>query len=168
MGNKFYDHQPEPNGSGFLERWEGLLLRPCVNGKHAIFHSQYLPWAWREGEGAAPPMSQLESCSKQQYTLGGIAGHPIHTFFFLLSLEFFFFFLTIFFLSFYLFIYFWLRWVFVAACRLFLVAASGGYSLLQCAGFSLWWLLLLRSTGSRHAGFSSCGTRASVVVAHRL
>ena len=41
-----------------------------------------------------------------------------------------------------------------------LVAVSGGYSSLQCAGFSLRWLLLLRSMGSRHAGFSSCGTRA--------
>ena len=59
-----------------------------------------------------------------------------------------------------LFIYFWLRWVFVAARRLSLVAASGGYSSLWCAGFSLWWLLLLRSTGSRRAGFSSCGTQA--------
>ena len=35
----------------------------------------------------------------------------------------------------YLFI-FWLRWVFVAAHRLSLVAASGGYSSLRCAGFS--------------------------------
>ena len=32
-----------------------------------------------------------------------------------------------------------------------------GYSLLWCAGFSLRWLLLLQSTGSRCAGFSSCG-----------
>ena len=40
-----------------------------------------------------------------------------------------------------------------------LVAASGGCSSLRCAGFS-WWLLSLRSTGSRHAGFSSCGSRA--------
>ena len=60
----------------------------------------------------------------------------------------------------YLFIYFWLRWVFVAARGHPLVVASGGYSSLQCAGFSLRWLLLLRSTGSRCAGFSSCGTRA--------
>ena len=37
------------------------------------------------------------------------------------------------------------------------VVVSGGYSSLWCAGFSLWWLLLLRGTGSRHAGFSSCG-----------
>ena len=49
-----------------------------------------------------------------------------------------------------LFIYFWLHWVFVAARRLSLVVASGGYySLLRCAGFSSRWLLLLRSTGSR-------------------
>ena len=33
-----------------------------------------------------------------------------------------------------------------------LVAASGGYSSLRCAGFSLQWLLLLRSTGSRCVG----------------
>ena len=37
---------------------------------------------------------------------------------------------------------------------------QGCYSSLRCACFSLWWLLLLRSTGSRHAGFSSCGMRA--------
>ena len=50
--------------------------------------------------------------------------------------------------------------VFVAAHGLSLVAASGGYSSLRCAGFSLWWLLLLRSMGSRCAGFSSRGSRA--------
>ena len=50
------------------------------------------------------------------------------------------------------FIYFWLRWVFLAACMLSLVAVSGGYSSLWCVGVSLRWLLLLRSTGSRHAG----------------
>ena len=49
---------------------------------------------------------------------------------------------------------------FVTACRLSLVVVSGSYSLLRCAGFSLWWLLLLRSTGSRCAG--------SVVVVHGL
>ena len=41
-----------------------------------------------------------------------------------------------------------------------LVAASGGYSSLWCAGFSLRWLLLLWSTGWRHVGFGSCGMRA--------
>ena len=40
-----------------------------------------------------------------------------------------------------------------------LVVASGDYSSLQCVG-SLRWLLLSQSTGSRHAGFSSCDTRA--------
>ena len=56
--------------------------------------------------------------------------------------------------------YFWLHWVFVAVRGLSLVAVSGGYSSLWCTGFSLRWLLLQRSTGSRHVGFSSCGTRA--------
>ena len=41
-----------------------------------------------------------------------------------------------------------------------LVAVSGGYSSLRCAGFSLRWLLLLRSTDSKLTGFSSCGSRA--------
>ena len=45
----------------------------------------------------------------------------------------------------------------VAARGLSLVAASRGYFSLQCTGFSLQWLLLLRSTGSRRMGFSSCG-----------
>ena len=56
--------------------------------------------------------------------------------------------------------YFWLCWVFFAVRRLSLVAASGDYSSLQCVGFSLRRLLLLRSTSSRRAGFSSCGARA--------
>ena len=64
------------------------------------------------------------------------------------------------FYKFILFIYFWLRWVFVAARGLSLVTASGGYSSLRCTGFSLRWLLLLRDTGTRRTGFSSCGTRA--------
>ena len=45
------------------------------------------------------------------------------------------------------FFFFWLNWVFFAARGLSLVAASGGYSSLQCAGFSLWWLLLLLECG---------------------
>ena len=56
--------------------------------------------------------------------------------------------------------YLWLSWVFVAMHGLSLVAASGRYSSLRCRGFSLRWLLLLQSTGSRHVGFSSCGSRA--------
>ena len=60
----------------------------------------------------------------------------------------------------YLSFYFWLRWVFIAARGLSLVAASGSYSLLQCVGFSLQCLLSWQSTGSRRAG--------SVVVASGL
>ena len=60
----------------------------------------------------------------------------------------------------YLFVCFWLRWVFVAVHGLSLVAVSGGYSSLRWVGFSLRWLLLLRSTGSRCVGFSSCGMQA--------
>ena len=59
-----------------------------------------------------------------------------------------------------LFIYFRFCWVFIAAHGLSLVAASRGYSLR--------WLVLLWSTGFRCTGFSSCGSQASVVVAHRL
>ena len=63
-------------------------------------------------------------------------------------------------ISFWFFFFFWLCWVFVAVCGLSLVVARGGYSSLRCVGFSLRWLLLLRSTGSRSAGFSNCGTWA--------
>ena len=49
-------------------------------------------------------------------------------------------------------------WVFVSVQGLSLAAASGGHSSSRCAGLSLSWPLLLRSTGSRRAG--------SVVVAH--
>ena len=59
-----------------------------------------------------------------------------------------------------IFIYFWLRWVFVATRGFSLVAASRDYSSLRCAGISLQWFLLLRSTGSRHAGFNNCDTWA--------
>ena len=54
----------------------------------------------------------------------------------------------------------WRHWVFAAAHGLSLVEASGRYSSLWCAGFSLWWFLLLWTTGSRWAGFSSCGWQA--------
>ena len=65
-----------------------------------------------------------------------------------------------FFVFIYLFIYLflWLCWVFVSVRGLSPVAASGGHSSSRCAGLSLSWPLLLRSTGSRRAG--------SVVVPH--
>ena len=67
---------------------------------------------------------------------------------------------------------FWLHWVFVAAHGLSLVAASRHYSSLWTAGFSMWGLLLLRSTGFRRSGFSSCSMQASIcglqVLEHRF
>ena len=48
--------------------------------------------------------------------------------------------------------YFWLCHVFVTAHGFSLATVSGG--------FSLCWLLLLQSMGSRHMGFSRCGTWA--------
>ena len=77
--------------------------------------------------------------------------HPLHW----QADSFFFFFKGI---SLYLFIS-WLCWVFVSTRWVSLVAASRGYSSL-CAGFSLWWLLLLRSM--------ALGAQASVVAAHGL
>ena len=59
----------------------------------------------------------------------------------------------------FIYLFIWLRWVFVAACGLSLVV-RGGYSSLRCVGFSLWWLLLLRSTVSMCEGFCSCGSWA--------
>ena len=44
--------------------------------------------------------------------------------------------------------------------------SSRGYSSLQCAGFSLWWLLLLQSMGSKACHLSSCGAGAFVVLQH--
>ena len=53
-------------------------------------------------------------------------------------------------------LFFWLHQVFIAVRGLSLTA----FSSLRCAGFSLQWLLLLWSSGSRHVGFSSCGMQA--------
>ena len=54
----------------------------------------------------------------------------------------------------------WLHWVFIAACGLSEVAERMCYSSLRCLGFSLQWLLLLPSTGSRHMGFSNFCSQA--------
>ena len=67
----------------------------------------------------------------------------------------------LFFFSFILFIFIFGCFGSLLLCAGFsLVAASRGYSSLQCVDFSWRWLLLLQSTGSRLTGFSSCGTRA--------
>ena len=90
-------------------------------------------------------MDQEEAAANQTLTAvlySKLVSQPLKVFFFLIIL----------------FIYFWLCWVFVSVRGLSLVAASGGHSSSRCAGLSLSWPLLLRSTGSRCAG--------SVVVAH--
>ena len=88
------------------------------------------------------------------------SGHS--SFFFFFKLNFHTFHVHKHFTSLYLFIYLFMTvfWVFVVVHRLSLFVATGGYSLLRCAGFSLRWLLLLRSMGSGHARFSSCSTHA--------
>ena len=54
---------------------------------------------------------------------------------------------------FYLFTHFQLHWIFITMCEISLVVVMGGYH-------SLWWLLLLQSTGSGHGGASSWGAGA--------
>ena len=68
----------------------------------------------------------------------------------------------------YIFKNFWLRWVFIAVRRLSLVVARGGYTSLWCVGFSLRWLLLLRSTGSRCVGFQQLWLMGSRAQAQQL
>ena len=65
---------------------------------------------------------------------------------------------------------FFLRWVFVAVCRLSVVAVSGGYSSLRSTGFSLRWLpccggraLGVQASVVVACGLSSCGTRAQLL-----
>ena len=62
-----------------------------------------------------------------------------------------------------IFIYFWLRWVFIAACRLSLVAASRGYSSLRLRGL----LTVVASLVSEH-GLQQLWLVGSVVVARGL
>ena len=49
-----------------------------------------------------------------------------------------------------------------------LAAVSGGFSFLEHAGFSLWWLVLLQGTGSRACGLQLLWHLGSVVVAHGI
>ena len=69
-------------------------------------------------------------------------------------------------------IYFWLCCIFIALCGLSLVVATRGYSSLWYTDFSLWWLLLLRSTlqGVRASVVAALGPQSpgSVVVAHEF
>ena len=64
------------------------------------------------------------------------------------------------------FLFIYLKFIFLKIIYLFMFGCIGssllhaGFFQLQRAGFSLWWLLLWWSTGSRLAGFSSCSTQA--------
>ena len=93
--------------------------------------------------------------SQETVTISATSSHRLYYLLFNAFLDASFFFKIIYLFSF---IYLWLCWVFVSVRGLSLVAASGGHSSSRCAGLSLLWPLLLRSTGSRRAG--------SVVVAH--
>ena len=59
-----------------------------------------------------------------------------------------------------LFIYFLAALGLRCCARAFSSCGERGLLFVVVHVFSLWWLLLLWSTGSRHAGFSSCGMRA--------
>ena len=68
-------------------------------------------------------------------------------------------------LSLYLFIYYYyfllsLVFIFLTNKLIYLFILGHVGSSLRCVGFSLQWLLLLWSMGSRCVGFSSCGTQA--------
>ena len=54
-------------------------------------------------------------------------------------------------------------WVFVAPRRLCLAVASSGYSPVVERGFSLWWLLWLWNTNSRHMVFVSHGAKTQLL-----
>ena len=62
-----------------------------------------------------------------------------------------------------LFIYFWLCLGLPCCTRAFSSCSKRGCPLLQCSEFLLWWFLSLWCMGSRHTGFSSCSTEASLL-----
>ena len=136
-----------PNGihKGFKAALRQYLLVPCwllvtetkPMGRHLSWETALLPSCHKY-------RLKLE---KYSWAAGELCCHCFQRFFLKINL-------------FILFIYFWLCWVFVAAYGLSLVVASRGYSSLQCMGFSLRWLFLLWSTGSRRTGFISCGSWA--------
>ena len=67
-----------------------------------------------------------------------------------------------------LFYYFWLCWIFLCSQAFLWLQQAGATVQLQRAGFSLWWLFLLWSTGSRMHGFQELQHVGSVVTVPRL
>ena len=126
--------------------WQIYLLKQCIFSNNSFLNNNFCGCEANEAGNKAHANIKPVNCKKLcqiPFIHLQNKSHLLYCFFFFN----------------FLLIYFWLHWVFVAACRLSLVAASWGYSSLQCVGFSLHWLLLLRSMGSRRMGFSS-GTRA--------
>ena len=64
--------------------------------------------------------------------------------------------------------YFWLPWVFVAVRAFPQLQRARAPLQLRCLDFSLWWLLLLRSMGSRVCGLQQLQHMGSIVVASGL
>ena len=67
---------------------------------------------------------------------------------------------TLFFFFKFVYFSFWLRWVFAAARGLFFTCGERGLLFVAVRRPLVGWPLLLWRTGSRHAGFSSCGSWA--------
>ena len=152
--------KPLCEGKLLSHHWDPIVLLQPDLLKHTILEWNMPHWKRREGEGSglecpAPihlltpdssahpqPWSTCVVCTTRSSSLSWQLLSPqgqVGTFCSPLvwsfgCYEWFFFFFNKFI---YLFIYFWLCWVFVAACGLSLVAMSGGYSSLWCAGFSL-------------------------------
>ena len=70
------------------------------------------------------------------------------------------FFFFFFFINSFIYLFFWLHWVSVAARRLVPSCGERGLLFVEVRRLLIGLLLLSQSTGSRRAGFSSCGTRA--------
>ena len=123
---------------------------PCI-GRRILYY-----WTTRE-----VPSIYSYAFGRLHIFLGDYSDFFIH---FQLDCLFFFFFLKI-----YLLIDWLLCWVFVSVLGLSLAAASGGHSSSRCAGLSLSWPLLLRSTSSRRAGSAvvvhgpSCSTACGIL-----